>query len=190
MNIEIKKSKNIKTDYCFCIPVRYDSSRLPQKPFLKFGDKTMIQRTYEQVIKSKYFDKTNVFIVTEDDIIKDKVVEFGKVLFGQKSTNIYNGTDAIINILDKLPEQYKYIVNVQGDEPFLESEHIDYIVDCFNKEDVASAVEWLKQEDDKLFVWLMEQPMVRGFLPVIIELGIRWNKNRNLAFADVVRGEK
>lgn len=107
------------------IPARYNSSRLPGKPLLKFKDKTMIQMVYEQTLKSKYIDK--VYVVTDDERIKQNIDKInGQVLM--VTEKCLNGTERIILAIKKNRELFlkaKYIVNIQGDEPFIDPQHID-----------------------------------------------------------------
>ena len=55
------------------IPARYESTRLPGKPLLKFGNKTMIQMVYQRTCQSIYIDKT--YVVTDDERIKESIEE-------------------------------------------------------------------------------------------------------------------
>ena len=111
------------------IPARYKSTRLPGKPMLKFGTKTMIQRVYTQSIKSKYLDK--VYVVTDDERIKDNIESIGGNVLMVKEKCL-NGTERICLALNKYSELFKdthYIVNVQGDEPYINPKHIDIAID-------------------------------------------------------------
>jgi 3-deoxy-manno-octulosonate cytidylyltransferase (CMP-KDO synthetase) len=105
-----------------CIPARYESSRLPGKPLLKINNKSIIQLVYEQVIKCKYI--SNIVILTDSEEIKKEVD-----LFNGKceiiTENCLNGTERIIKYLKKQNEKYDYIINVQGDEPFINPDNID-----------------------------------------------------------------
>ena len=111
------------------IPARYQSSRLPGKPLLKFGDYTMIQRVYLQTLKSKFIDK--VYVLTDDLRVKYSIDQIeGNTLF--ISDECLNGTERICIALNKYHELFKdstYIVNVQGDEPFINPEHIDIAIE-------------------------------------------------------------
>ena len=110
------------------IPARYQSSRLPGKPLLKFGDENMIQKVYKQTIKSKLIDKA--YVLTDDERIKDSIEEIdGRCLIVKD--DCLNGTERICIALNRyihLFSEADYIVNVQGDEPFINPEHIDIAI--------------------------------------------------------------
>ena len=110
------------------IPARYESTRLPGKPLLKFGNKTMIQMVYQRTCQSIYIDKT--YVVTDDERIKDDIESIdGNVLMVEE--NCLNGTERICKAIKNNFELFRnvdYIVNVQGDEPFIKPNHIDIII--------------------------------------------------------------
>ena len=110
------------------IPARYQSSRLPGKPLLKFGNKTMIQKVYQQTIKSKLINKT--YVLTDDIRVKESVEEIkGNCLMIKEEC--LNGTERICIAINKFPELFQdveYIVNVQGDEPYINPDHIDIAI--------------------------------------------------------------
>lgn len=110
------------------IPARYQSSRLPGKPLLKFGDETMIQKVYKQTINSKLVDKA--YVLTDDTRVEDSV----KAIDGNClmiTDECLNGTERICIALNRFPDLFKnvkFIVNVQGDEPFINPNHIDIAI--------------------------------------------------------------
>jgi len=110
------------------IPARYNSSRLPGKPLLKFGNETMIQKVYKQASKSKLINK--VYVLTDDERIKDSIKKInGNCLI--LNDECLNGTERICIAINKFPELFKdskYIVNIQGDEPFIDPTHIDVAI--------------------------------------------------------------
>ena len=108
------------------IPARYNSSRLPGKPLLKFGEYTMIQRVYLQTIKSKYIDK--VYVTTDDERVKKNVELVGGNVI-MINDECLNGTERIYLALQKLEKEedirdINIIVNVQGDEPYINPDNI------------------------------------------------------------------
>ena len=113
---------------CICvIPARYQSTRLPGKPLLKINNKTIIQRTYEQGCWSRYLDSSNIVVATDDDRILDHIIQLGgqaKII----SEECLNGTDRICHILPQVPSQRDIVLNIQGDEPFINPSHIDYVL--------------------------------------------------------------
>lgn len=115
------------------IPARYNSSRLPGKPLLKLGKYTMIQKVYLQTIKSKYIDK--VYVTTDDDRVKNSVeyVDGNVIMIKDECLN---GTERIFLALQKLEKEMdtrdvNIIVNVQGDEPFINPDHIDIAIESY-----------------------------------------------------------
>ena len=110
------------------IPARYQSSRLPGKPLLQFGGETMIQKVYKQTCLAKGIDIA--YVLTDDD----RVAESVRVIGGNVLTitePCLNGTERICHALKKYPDLFKeatLIVNVQGDEPFINPAHIDLAI--------------------------------------------------------------
>lgn len=120
------------------IPARYASTRFPGKPLAMIGGKPMIQRVFEQV--SKALDI--VYVATDDDRIYDCVVGFGgKVVM--TSANHASGTDRCAEaaklVTKEIGREIDVVVNVQGDEPFIEPEQIELIKSCFSDESVSIA---------------------------------------------------
>ena len=109
------------------IPSRYESSRLPGKPLLKLGEKTMIQLVYEQVAKAKHLDE--LVVATDDSRIYDHVLSFGGAVM-MTSAEHQSGTDRIAELAEKNPH-WDLIINVQGDEPFLDPADIDRTIHPF-----------------------------------------------------------
>lgn len=120
------------------IPARYASSRFPGKPIAMIGNKTMIQRVYEQALKSI----DNVYVATDDKRIYDVVNKFGgKVVM--TSTEHMSGTDrcaeAINEISDLTGKNSEVVINIQGDEPFISPGQIDLLKSCFSDSSVKIA---------------------------------------------------
>jgi len=111
---------------CALIPARYNSSRLQGKPLLMIGKKSIIERTYTQTKKAKSIDR--IWVVSDDDRIIDHVKSFGGEAL-KMDLECSNGTIRIARVLDQIPKEYKIIVNVQGDEPFIDPNHLDFIVE-------------------------------------------------------------
>ncbi|MBE2246824.1 MAG: 3-deoxy-manno-octulosonate cytidylyltransferase [Candidatus Competibacteraceae bacterium] len=110
------------------IPARYLSSRLPGKPLIDIGGKSMIVRVYDQCLKSNRL--TDVWVATDDQRIYDEVSrQGGKALLTQ--SNLLSGTDRCFDAYRLLTEQgetYDMLVNIQGDEPFINPRQIDLLV--------------------------------------------------------------
>lgn len=124
------------------IPARYDSKRLPGKPLLEFGDKTMIQMVYERTCKSSYIDKT--YVVTDDDRIKNNIESIGGNVLMVKDECL-NGTERLCKAIINNKEIFDgvdTIVNVQGDEPFIKASNIDTAILNFNDKVVCSTLHY------------------------------------------------
>ena len=132
------------------IPARYASTRFPGKPLVDMAGKPMIQRVYEQVKKSI----EEVWVATDDDRIFDAVQSFGGKAV-MTSMEHLSGTDRIYEAYAKVGEGYDVIINVQGDEPFIQPQQIEALKACFDSEnaELATLVKPFKKEDgiDTLF---------------------------------------
>ncbi|XDD46691.1 3-deoxy-manno-octulosonate cytidylyltransferase [Leptospira sp. WS39.C2] len=131
------------------IPARFASTRLPGKPLALIGTKPMIQWTYANASKSKSFHR--LVVATDDKRIHDVVLGFG----GESiltSPDHPTGTDRIIEVAENF-SNYGIIVNIQGDEPGMETDLIDGVVDLKIKhrhwEMTTAAVPFSNQEDPK-----------------------------------------
>jgi len=103
---------------CIIIPSRLNSSRFPGKPLIDIGGKTMIRRVYEKCLETGV-DK--IIVSTEDQKIYDHVIQFGEC----DITPIFqNGTLRVCHTANKLEGEFDYIVNVQGDEPFIDTDFL------------------------------------------------------------------
>lgn len=111
-----------------CIPARFNSSRLPGKPLFKINDKTIIQHVYEKALLTNV-DK--IIVLTDDQRIYDEVMSFG----GDCVINhdfYLNGTDRIIGHLKNIDSSnFNVIVNIQGDEPFINPKVINKTIENY-----------------------------------------------------------
>jgi len=117
------------------IPARFASSRFPGKPLVDIGGKSMIQRVYEQAKKCIHL--TEVIVATDDTRIYDHVVDFGGVAI-LTSSDHQSGTDRCAEVALQHP-QYSVIINIQGDEPYIDPEQISKLAACFNDENTQLA---------------------------------------------------
>lgn len=138
--------------YFGIIPARYASTRFPGKPLAEIGAKTVIRRVYEQACK--VLDP--VVVATDDDRIYDAVEAFGgKVMMTRADHKC--GTDrcleAYLGITTPSWREQNdtdtVVINIQGDEPFIQPEQIETLMRCFDKEDtqIATLVRPFTQED-------------------------------------------
>jgi len=112
------------------IPARYASTRFPGKPLVDIAGKSMIQRVYEQAKKCDTL--TEVIVATDDERIFNHVHEFGGVAVMTADTH-QSGTDRCAEVAQQHRE-YQVIINIQGDEPFIEPEQINKVASCFAEE--------------------------------------------------------
>lgn len=109
------------------IPARYASTRFPAKPLAMLGGKTVIQRVYEQVCG--VLDEA--YVATDDERIETVVKSFGgKVVM--TSVNHKSGTDRCYEAYTKVGDGYDVIVNIQGDEPFIQRSQLEAVKACFD----------------------------------------------------------
>jgi 3-deoxy-manno-octulosonate cytidylyltransferase (CMP-KDO synthetase) len=120
------------------IPARYASSRFPGKPLALLGDQPIVQRVYEQALKSLEF----VFVATDDVRIKKAVLDFGGNVI-MTSPEHRSGTDRCCEAVSKIESEkgvkIDVVINIQGDEPFIKPEQIDLLVSCFKNVSVEIA---------------------------------------------------
>ena len=109
------------------IPARYASTRFPAKPLAMLGGKTVIQRVYEQV--AGILD--DAYVATDDERIEEAVKAFGgKVVM--TSVNHKSGTDRCYEAYTKIGGDFDVVVNIQGDEPFIQTSQIETVMNCFS----------------------------------------------------------
>lgn len=111
------------------IPARYASTRFPAKPLAILGGKPVIQRVYEQV----YGVLDEACVATDDERIEAAVKAFGgKVVM--TSTAHKSGTDRVQEAFEKVGRGYDVVVNIQGDEPFIQPSQLEAVKVCFEDE--------------------------------------------------------
>lgn len=111
------------------IPARYASSRFPAKPLVDIGGKSMIRRVYEQARKSSSL--SDVVVATDHAEIYDHVRLFGGNVCMTRESHV-SGTDRCYEALTLQPETYDYVINIQGDEPFIQPGQIDLLASRLN----------------------------------------------------------
>lgn len=116
------------------IPARYASTRFPGKPLALLGGVPIIERVYKQV--DGLLDK--VVVATDDNRIYDVVKGFGGNVV-MTSSNHKSGTDRVKEAYDINGETYDVVVNIQGDEPFIQAAQIKFLCECFNDDNVDIA---------------------------------------------------
>ncbi len=112
------------------IPARYKSTRFEGKPLALIAGKPMVRHVYEGVIKSKIV--SDVIIATEDKRIYDACIDFGANAVMTKDTH-QTGTDRIIEVITDMDADV--VLNIQGDEPLVNTEIINALIKPFNEDD-------------------------------------------------------
>ena len=127
------------------IPARYASTRFPAKPLAVLGGKPVIQRVYEQV--AEVLD--DAVVATDDQRIYDAVKAFGGKV-EMTSTEHRSGTDRCWEAYQKQGRSFDVVINVQGDEPFVQRSQLEALKACFNDPeiDIATLVHPFKPTDD------------------------------------------
>ncbi len=129
------------------IPARFGSSRFPGKPLVDIKGKSMIQRVYEQAKNCNSLN--NVIVATDDERIYDHIKTFnGNVVMTAESHQ--SGTDRCAEVLEKLDTDYDVVINIQGDEPYIDPIQITQLCNCFNetKTDIATLIKKIDSTED------------------------------------------
>ena len=125
------------------IPARYAATRFPAKLMQMLGDKTVILHTYNNTVATNLFDE--VMVVTDSEIIFNEIINNGgKAVMSIKEHQ--SGSDRIAEAIEKI--EVDIVVNVQGDEPFVQKEPLEKLLEVFadEKVEVASLMQELKEE--------------------------------------------
>jgi len=131
------------------IPSRYASTRLPGKPLIEMDGKTMIQRVWEQVSPAV----SNVVVATDDNRIKKEVESFGGRAFMTRSDHA-SGTDRCAEALEifqkEHPSKVEVVIDIQGDEPYLEPEQIRQLLSLFRNPEIqiATLIKRITDQED------------------------------------------
>ncbi len=110
------------------IPARYASTRFPAKVLADINGRPMIERVFNQAKKATKL--SDVFIATDHQLVFDRVNQFTQNVLMTSDSHI-SGTDRIAEaalILEKKNIEFDFIINIQGDEPFIKPEQIDSLV--------------------------------------------------------------
>jgi len=126
------------------IPARYAATRFPAKLMQLLGNKTVIRHTYDNTVSTKLFDE--VIVVTDSDIIyKEIISNGGKAMMSTREHE--SGSDRIAEAAANI--NVDIVVNVQGDEPFVQKEPLEKILQAFDDEKVQVASLMQVLTDDK-----------------------------------------
>lgn len=131
------------------IPARYHSTRFPGKPLAQLGEKTVIQWVYDQSRKVL----NEVYVATDDMRIFSHVTDFGGNVI-MTSEKHPSGTDRCREAMDSIMAgtglQPDVVVNIQGDEPFIDPRQIELLISCFedDKTDIATLVKAVEDTEE------------------------------------------
>ena len=155
------------------IPARYASTRFPGKPLVSIKGKTMIQRVYEQAKQCTSLNQ--VVVATDDSRIYDHVLDFGGQVI-MTSPNHQSGTDRCAEVALSY-DDYDAVINIQGDEPFINPNQIDKLANCIDTgADIATLVkkittnnELFNQNTPKVLINTMAEAIYfsRATIPLI-----------------------
>lgn len=127
------------------IPARYSSSRFPGKPLALLAGKPVLRHVYDNAVKAQ--GSENVFIATDDKRIEEKFNSFGANVI-MTSERLNSGTDRVAEASRGLDADI--ILNLQGDEPFIDPNAISRVIDLFdgNNIDIGTAAATITNKED------------------------------------------
>ena len=129
------------------IPARFGSTRFPGKPLEEIGEKTMVQRVYEQAGKAGLDE---LVVATDDQRILSTVKRFGGNAVLTDGAHP-SGTHRCAEALAMLKGNFDVVLNIQGDEPFLDPDHLRSLIECFKdpETDIATLVVKMESNEDR-----------------------------------------
>lgn len=128
------------------IPARYGSSRFEGKPLVDICGKPMVVRVYEQVIQSL----DEVYVATDDVRIYDVVRDFGGKAI-MTGSHHKSGTDRCYEAYRLSGSTADVIINIQGDEPFVQPVQIEHLKQCFDSPEVEIATLCRRIDEESTF---------------------------------------
>jgi 3-deoxy-manno-octulosonate cytidylyltransferase (CMP-KDO synthetase) len=130
------------------IPARYASTRFPAKALADIAGKTMVQRVFEQAKKASSLHK--VVVATDHPLIFEHVQSFGGEAV-MTDTKHPSGTDRCQEALLKAGGNFDYVINIQGDEPFIQPEQINTLATCLDGQTQLATLVKKIEETQTLF---------------------------------------
>lgn len=128
------------------IPARFQSTRFPGKPLALINERPMIQWVYENVVQSV----KDAWVATDDERIFETVLKFGGKAVKTLSTH-QSGTDRCAEAARIIGEKtdFDVVINVQGDEPFIQPAQIELLKQCFDTDaDIATLVKKIETTEE------------------------------------------
>lgn len=128
------------------IPARYASTRFPGKPLIEINGKSMIERVYTQAKKASALDR--VVVATDDQRIAEEVIRF-EGEYALTHSGHQSGTDRCAELAALWPE-YDVVINIQGDEPYIDPEQINLLASCFHSREteLATLIKEIHSEEE------------------------------------------
>lgn len=129
------------------IPARYASTRFPGKPLAMINGKSMINRVYKQAFKAKSLSK--VVVATDDSRIFDHMKSIGGNVV-MTAMDHSNGSSRCLEVIEKSKEQFDAVINIQGDEPYIDPTQINQLAGLFKEEnvDIATLAKKIQTEEE------------------------------------------
>jgi 3-deoxy-manno-octulosonate cytidylyltransferase (CMP-KDO synthetase) len=129
------------------IPARYGSTRFPGKPLIEINGKSMIRRVIDQA--KKCLSLQEVWVATDDERIFNHVEEYGcKAVYTSENCN--SGTERICELLPQIENNFDFVLNIQGDEPFVHVESLEELSNALNisKTDIATLAVQIENSEE------------------------------------------
>lgn len=129
------------------IPARYGSTRFPGKPLVEINGKSMIRRVIDQAKKCSSL--TEVWVATDDERIFNHVEAYGcKVVYTSENCN--SGTERICELLPSFENEFDFVLNIQGDEPFVHVESLNELCTALiaSQTDIATLAVQMESKDE------------------------------------------
>ena len=129
------------------IPARYGSTRFPGKPLVEINGKSMIRRVIDQAKKCPSLQ--DVWVATDDERIFNHVEEYGcKAVYTSEDCN--SGTERICELLPHIENDFDFVLNIQGDEPFVHVESLEELSKALiaSKTDIATLAVYIENIEE------------------------------------------
>ena len=129
------------------IPARYGSTRFPGKPLIEINGKSMIRRVIDQAKKCQSLQ--DLWVATDDERIFKHVEEYGcKAFYTSEDCN--SGTERICELLPAIEGQFDFVLNIQGDEPFVHVESLQELSNALisSKSDIATLAVQIENSEE------------------------------------------
>jgi len=129
------------------IPARFGSTRFPGKPLIEINGKSMIRRVIDQAKKCSSL--AEVWVATDDERIFNHVEEYGcKAFYTSEDCN--SGTERICELLPDIKGQFDFVLNIQGDEPFVHVESLEELSNALisSKTDIATLAVQIENKEE------------------------------------------